>query len=100
MSLSASVRVFLGLVAMLVISAAANCQEPPVVDPFGPRAQVREDAVPGYLELSDGMVHPGSLYLTRDARLRIYDGKLKRHRDVPLQSVSRIEGIVHKAGKG
>ena len=70
--------------------------EPPAINPFGPRTQTREDAVPGYLELSDGSVHPGRLYLTRDARLKIFDNKEKRFREVPLRAVQRIDCTVQR----
>jgi hypothetical protein len=70
---------------------AAYCQEPPAVNPFGPREQNRADAGPGYVELSDGSVHPGQIYLTRDARLKILDAEQQRTRDVPLSAVRRID---------
>lgn len=72
-----------------------RAQDPEPVNPFGKKA-AREDARPGYVELSDGSVKPGSLYLTRDARLRLYDDSLKRQRDVPLSAVKKIEATVEK----
>ena len=71
-------------------------EEPPAINPFGTRRRVREDAVPGYIETSDGKIFPGRIYLTRDARFRIYDEQLKRHRDVPLRVVKKIEATVQK----
>ena len=71
-------------------------QEPPAVNPFGPRDKARPDALPGYLELSDGSVHPGRIYLTRDARLKIFDEDQKRTRDVPLDAVKRIDAKVKR----
>lgn len=69
--------------------------EPPAINPFGPRTQSREDALPGYVELSDGSVHPGRLFLTRDVRLKIFDDKGKRHREVPLEAIQKIDcGVV------
>jgi len=65
--------------------------EPPAINPFGPRPREREDALPGYVELSDGSVFPGRVYLTRDVRLRIYDEALQRQREVPLRVIKRIE---------
>ena len=47
--------------------------------------------MPGCLELSDGSVHPGMIYLTRDARVKIYDERLERQREVPLQAVKQID---------
>jgi hypothetical protein len=70
--------------------------EPPAINPFGPVRHEREDAVPGYLETSDGKVYPGAIYMTRDKRLKIYDQKMKRQREVPLRVVSRIECKVLK----
>ena len=60
------------------------------------RQSEREDAVPGYVELSDGSIHPGMIYLTRDKRLQIYDEKLQRQREVPLQAVKQIDCSVKR----
>jgi hypothetical protein len=66
--------------------------EPPAINPFGPRPTTgREDAIPGYVELSDGTIHPGSVYLTRDKRLEINDQQVQRQREVPLRVVKQIE---------
>jgi hypothetical protein len=79
---------------------ATSGQEPPALNPFGTRAEReqgrRDDAVPGYLETSDGKVHPGRISLTRDARLKIYDEERKRHREVPLGAIERIDCTVRK----
>jgi hypothetical protein len=86
-----------GLIRILVLPVlallccAARGGEPPAINPFGPRTQVREDAVPGSLELSDGTVHVGRLYPTRDARLKIFDDKQQQHREIPLRAVRRID---------
>ncbi len=79
-----------GLAAMLV-GGVSVADEPPAINPFGNRPRVREDSVPGYIEMSDGTVYPGHIYLTRDMRLKIYDGKLKRQREVPLDKIKAIE---------
>ena len=72
----------------------------PAVNPFGTPAERRpnrrDDAVPGYLETSDGKVHPGQVSLTRDAKLKIYDEERKRHREVPLKAIERIDCTVLK----
>lgn len=65
--------------------------DPPAINPFGTPARAREDAVPGYIELSDGTIHPGQIYLTRDARLKIYDEKMAKAREVPLEPIERID---------
>jgi hypothetical protein len=71
--------------------AAAGQGQPPALDPFGPREDSRADAVPGYVELSDGSVHAGQVFLTRDHRLKVFDGKQERHREIPLRAVRRVE---------
>jgi hypothetical protein len=88
----------LGLVVLLALSAgwAAAGEEPPALNPFGPVRHAREDSFPGYLEMSDGKVHPGAIFLTRDKRLKIYDGQLKRQREIPLRVVKQIECKVLK----
>jgi hypothetical protein len=70
--------------------------EPPAINPFGPVRHEREDAIPGYLETSDGAVYPGAIYMTRDKRLKIYDETLKRQREVPLRVVKQIQCKVLK----
>jgi hypothetical protein len=87
---------------LLAVAIAAACgasaaAEPPAVNPFGPSAsQQRDDAVPGRLELSDGSVRAGLIYLTCDARLKIYDEQLQRQREVPLQAVRQIDCRIKK----
>jgi hypothetical protein len=82
--------------AAALLPAVLGADEPPALNPFGPRRPAREDALPGCLELSDGTVHPGHLYLTRDARLKIFDQQQQRQREVPLQTVQRIDCTVRK----
>jgi hypothetical protein len=79
-----------------VLPLAARGEEPPAINPFGPRPAARADAIPGYLELSSGAIHPGKLYLTRDFRLKIFDEAQKRQREVPLSVVRRIDCKVLK----
>jgi hypothetical protein len=52
--------------------------------------------LPGYAELSDGTVLAGNVYLTRDARLRIFDTVQNRFHEVPLTAVLRIETEVKR----
>ena len=84
------------VVCITVVFAA----EPPALNPFGPAVSQgepeRDDALPGCLELSDGSLHPGMIYLTRDKRLSVYDERLQRQREVPLQTVKQIECKVKK----
>jgi hypothetical protein len=66
-------------------------QEPPAVNPFAPRPTVREDAMPGYVELSDGTILVGQIYMTRDKRLKVYDENVQRQREIPLSVVAQID---------
>ena len=52
--------------------------------------------MPGFVEMSDGRVHPGQVMLTRDARLKIFDEQQKKHREVPLKAIKRIDYTVLK----
>ncbi len=79
------------LCAPFVVAVSGWADDPPAIDPFGPRAAGRDHAVPGYLELSDGTVHPGRLYLTRETKLRIFDDAQKRFREIPLEAVQRLD---------
>lgn len=81
---------------MLKADRSASGADPPVISPFGQAPAVREDAIPGYVEISDGTVHPGQIYLTRDKRLKIFDEQLKRQREIPLRVVKQIECKVKK----
>jgi hypothetical protein len=91
------IGVILPLVAAIQTKAM---QEPPALNPFGPPLerpdQRRDDAVPGFVEMSDGKVHPGQIFLTRDARLKIYDESQKKHREIPLKAIKRIDCTVQK----
>jgi len=73
-----------------------GADEPPALNPFGPVKTERDDAVPGYVEMSDGTIHTGNIYMTRDKRLKIYDEGLKRQREIPLRVVKQIECQVKK----
>ncbi len=74
----------------------STAQEPPALNPFAPVRTERDDAVPGYLELSDGKVLVGNIYMTRDKRLKLYDEATKRQREIPLRVVKQIECKVLK----
>jgi predicted GIY-YIG superfamily endonuclease len=90
------------LVVGLVGPLAAGKDDPPALNPFAksPAATAeRDDAVPGYLELSDGTVRYGRLFITRDKRLKIRDAEApggERQREIPLQVVSQITCKVKK----
>ncbi len=70
--------------------------DPPTINPFGTRPTEREDALPGYIETSDGKVEVGRMYLTRDTRLKMFDESLQRQREIPLRVVKQIECHVKK----
>ena len=84
------------LLILILALSAARAEEPPAINPFGEKPAVREDAVLGYLELSDGSIHPGQIYLTRDKELQIEDQQLQRQREVPLSAVKQIDCTVKK----
>lgn len=75
---------------------SASAAEPPAINPFGEAPTEREDATPGYVEMSDGTIHAGLIYLTRDKRLQVSDEKLQRQREVPLRVVRQIDCKVAK----
>lgn len=76
--------------------SAAWAAEPSALNPFGAVRQGRDDAIPGYVELSNGKVFPGDVYMTRDKRVKIYDEKLKRQREIPLKAIKEVECTVLK----
>lgn len=88
------------LMAPWLVAAAGSrwvqAAEPEALNPFGPVKTDREDAVPGYVELSNGRIIVGHVYLTRDKRLKIADDKRKRQREIPLQKVQQIECKIKK----
>jgi hypothetical protein len=100
--LTPRVVVLLGGLVLLGDGPPAFSQqsEPPAINPFGSAAEradpQRDDAVPGFLETSDGKIHPGQITLTRDARLKIFDAQQKKHREVPLKAIKRIDCSVVK----
>ena len=89
------------LVLCAVVGAVRGA-DPPAINPFGPKTAVRDDAVPGYIETSDGVIHPGRIYLTRDKRLEIVDEQLQRQREIPLSvgQANRLRGREGMDGTG
>ncbi|NIA22029.1 MAG: hypothetical protein GWP05_08740 [Anaerolineaceae bacterium] len=63
-------------------------------NPFTKTAAGRPDALAGAVELSDGTVLPGLVYLTRGKDLEIFDTAKKKQRRIPLASVLTIEAVV------
>ena len=73
-----------------------GADEPPALNPFGPRPTDQAKGFPGYVETSDGKVVAGLVYMTRDKRLKMYDQTLQRQREIPLRVVKQIDCKVMK----
>ncbi len=88
-------RSLLSLVAstllLSVFGPMLHGDDPPPINPFEAPSETRAESLPGVIELSDGSLHPGKLSLTRDARLRIFETKAQRQREIPLSAVRRID---------
>jgi len=78
----------------VLLAGLAFGDDPP--NPFGKVRPVRSDAVAGAMQLSDGRIITGHFYLTRAHKLRIYDTKRERVREVPLRAVREINAVVKK----
>lgn len=76
----------------------AVADEPAALNPFGQIKAARDDAVPGYIEMSDGRILVGNIYMIRDKRLRIYDDKTERQRELPLRVITQIQAKMVKEG--
>jgi len=74
----------------------AAAEEPPALNPFGQIKTARDDAIPGYVEMSDGRILVGNIYMTRDKRVKIYDQKMERQRDLPLRVITQIQAKIVK----
>jgi hypothetical protein len=97
MPIKSTSRVLAVAIVLLATTSVLFAGDPPALNPFGQTpSSERDDAVRGVVELSDGSVHPGMIYLTRDKRLQIYDQQLQRQREIPLQAVKKIECSVKK----
>jgi hypothetical protein len=85
-------------IVILILTFSQNhfADEPPAINPFGSMPPQREDAIPGFVELSNGEIVAGQVYLTRDTRLKINDEKLQREREVPLSAVKQIDCAVKR----
>ena len=88
----------LPMTVVLLFSVAFAVAEPQALNnPLGRReSSVREDTMPGYIEMSNGEIFPGLLYITRDRRLEIYDVELKRQRTIPIGRIATIETNVER----
>jgi hypothetical protein len=86
----------LAVVALTTGLWSLAAAEPPVQNPFGQTPPKRDDAVRGRIELSNGTIHSGLIYLTRDKRLHIFDEAAQRMRDVPLNDIKQIDCRIKK----
>ncbi|HLA86174.1 MAG TPA: hypothetical protein VJL29_15410 [Thermoguttaceae bacterium] len=93
--LTRGAAVFLAL-TIILLPRPIGAEEPPALNPFGPRSVPADDAQPGRIELSDGKVYRGTIHLTRDARLKIHDQALHRQREIPLRVVRQIDCTVRR----
>ena len=57
----------------------------------------RPDAVPGYVEMSNGLKVPGHIYTTRAKRLKIFNVDGEVYEYVPVAACQRIEAVVEWA---
>jgi len=96
-----------GALALGGMLGEAWAAEPEALNPFSAVKRDRDDAIPGYLEMSDGRVFVGNIYMTRDKRLKMEDSSRqvsggdtpddkseKRQREIPLRVVKQIEAKV------
>jgi len=65
-------------------------------NPFGDPGEAvqRKDAVPGYVELSNGLKIPGYIYTTRAKRLKIFNLKRELYEYVPVPALKSIQTTV------
>ncbi|MFO0910119.1 MAG: hypothetical protein U0794_17545 [Isosphaeraceae bacterium] len=92
--------VALGLTIVIEITAigSSSDDEPEGLNPFETPAQaVRDESVPGYVELSSGQVVTGQVALKKGAGLRILDRREQRLREIPLRAVRRVECSIARA---
>jgi hypothetical protein len=87
--------ILLAALLLLMLVPHVVGDEPPAINPFGP-PPVREDAVPGSLQLSDGTVLTSRIFLTRDHGLKVFDEKLQQQREIPLRVVRRVDCTVQR----
>jgi hypothetical protein len=57
----------------------------------------RPDAVPGYVELSNGLKVPGRIYTTRAKRLKIYNLDRQVYEYVPVPALGGVEAVIEWA---
>jgi hypothetical protein len=74
---------------------AAKPPEKPASNPFGTAGGfARQDAVPGYIELSSGLKVPGHIFTTRATRLKIYNLDREIYEYVPVAALKSIDSQV------
>lgn len=71
----------------------------PATNPMGGKDSFeREDALPGVLVLSDGTVHAGGIFTTRDKDLEVWVESEQRWRHVPAILLLSLEAVVVEEG--
>jgi hypothetical protein len=81
---------------LFLMPILAYASEPPSVNPFAKSTNEQTESIPGCIKLSDDSLHPGMIYLTRDKRLKVYDGQMQREREIQFESIKQIDCIVKK----
>jgi len=73
----------------------AKPADKPASNPFASAGGFnRQDAVPGYLELSSGLKVPGHIFTTRAARLKVYNLDREIYEYVPVPALKSIDAEV------
>ncbi len=81
-----------GLVLCASAARGGERAEPP--NPFGVKKAPRPEAVPGKLVRSDGAVHRGRIFLTRDKRLELYCDSEKKWYKLKLADLAGIKWVI------
>ena len=89
-------RRFAWLAVVVLTTTPLWGDEPNALNPFDDKPATPKGAVLGYVELSDGSIHPGEVSLTRDKRLQLADDKTQQQREAPLSAVKQIDCAVKK----
>lgn len=90
-------RRFAWLAVVVLTTTPLWGDEPNALNPFDDKPATPKGAVLGYVELSDGSIHPGEVSLTRDKRLQLADDKTQQQRGAPVgreaDRLRRKEGV-------
>jgi hypothetical protein len=92
--LGAGTRVLAAVACLVFCTSVLSAAQPPALNPFRRPEAARPEGVSGRVLLSDDRQLTGQVYLTRGARLKIYDAQTERQREVPLSEIQRIQAVV------